>query len=156
MFHRILVIFENEKVSQGALTYAREFALRMDSEVTFLMLVEMAFWDQSLIGSKRASISCLEDRTRKMLSSFSTGFLREGIAVTTAFRVGDLAQELLKFLAERPPFQAVIWGSGEDIPYNVGLRGDHWLKKVVRSLECPLLTVSNREPGTQDKKRKEK
>ena len=45
MLWRALLVFENEKVSDKALIYTRELALRMDSEVTLLMLVEMPFQD---------------------------------------------------------------------------------------------------------------
>ena len=68
MFERILVVFENEKVCNDSLTYARELALRMDSDVALLMLVEMAFLDRSYLGSKRSAISELEERMGKKLS----------------------------------------------------------------------------------------
>jgi len=144
MLKRNLVVFENEKVSQQALTYARELARRMDSEVTLLMLVEMAFLDRSYLGSKRSAISHLEKRMGQMLTDFSAEFLKEGIAVSAALRVGDPAQELLKFLAERPPFQVIIWGSDEALPEGGSSRRGHWLAKVAGTLECPLYTVSSK------------
>jgi hypothetical protein len=65
--------------------------------------------------------------------------------VSAALRVGEPAQEFLKFLAERAPFQAVIWGSDENLPENFQLKRGHWLVKVLGALECPLLSVSSRE-----------
>jgi len=144
MFKKNLLVFENEKVCREALTYARELALRMDSEVTFLMLVEISFPDRSFLGSKRNALHVLEERVGKMLSDFSSRFLKEGIETSIALRVGDPAQEFLKFLAERAPFQAVIWGSGEELPDHRQLPRGHWLKKVITTLECPLLTVSRK------------
>jgi nucleotide-binding universal stress UspA family protein len=145
MFQRILVIFENEKICGQALSYSRELALRMDSEVALVMLVEMTFLDRAFLGSKRNEI----------LANLSSEFLREGISVSAALRVGDAAQELLKFLAERPPFQAVIWGSSEDLPDGGQSRRTHWMAKVAPSLECPLLGVTSKvkseHPGTGNK-----
>lgn len=143
MFQRILVIFENEKICDQALTYSCELARRMDSEVTFLMLMEMIFPDRAFLDSKRKAMQRLETRIGKILGDLSSEFLKEGIPVSVALRVGDAAQELLKFMAERPPFQAVIWASSEDMP-DIGLsRKSHWIGKVADSLECPLLAVSS-------------
>ena len=142
---RNLVVFENEKVCPQALTYARELALRLDSEVTLLMLVEMAFWDRRILGSKRSAVAHLERRMGKLLTAFSAEFLNHGIAVTAALRMGDPAQELIKFLAERPPFQVIIWGSDEAIPERRPSGRSHWISKVAGTLECPLFSVSTRE-----------
>jgi len=149
MFQRILVVFENEKICTQAVSYCRELALRMDSEVALLMVVEMAFLDRSFLGSKRRAMTLLEKRIGKMLGDISSELLKEGISVGVALRVGDAAQELLKFLAERPPFQAVIWGSSEDLPYGGQLRRVHWLGRVADTLECPLLAVISRTPSEQ-------
>jgi len=147
MFQRILVVFEDEKVSNDSLTYARELALRMDSEVTLLMLIEMDFPDRSYLGSKRSAISDIEERMGKQLSKITGQFLKEGIAISAALRIGHPAEELLKFLAEKQPFQALIWGSSESLPESGQLRRGHWIKKVANNLECPLLTVASRNDG---------
>lgn len=145
MFQRTLVVFENERVCAEALSYSRELALRMDAEVTFLMLVEMAFVERSFLGRKRDALNRLEERTGKSLGALSSEFLKQGIPVSAALRVGDPAQEFLKFLAERAPFQAVIWGSDEYLPENFQLKRGHWLAKVLGALECPMLSVTSRE-----------
>lgn len=145
MFQRVLVVLDNERICAQAVHYARELAQRMDAEVTLLMVVEMAFLDTTWLGSKRSAISELDERVGKLLAQLTAEFLREGIATSAALRVGDPAQEFCKFLAERPPFQVIIWGSGEDLPGNG--RRSHWLAKAARSLECPLWTVSSRRPA---------
>ncbi len=142
MLRRALVVFENEKISEKALVYARELALRMDSEVTLLMLVEMPFHGKLNLGPKRTAIKKIEKRMGKVLSECSAEFLDRSIGVSAALRMGVPAQELLKFLAERPPFQVVIWGSSEDLPEGDRLRRAHWIGKVAETLECPLLAVS--------------
>jgi len=144
MLKRNLVIFEDEKVCPQALTYARELALRMDSETTLLMLVEMAFKNRSFLGSKRSAIKELEKRIGDLLAGLSADFLNEGLAVSAALRVGDPAQELLKFLAERPPYQVIIWGSDEVLPEGSPWRRGHWMGKVAGTLECPVYTVGSR------------
>ncbi|MBW2017291.1 MAG: universal stress protein [Deltaproteobacteria bacterium] len=98
MFQRTLVVFENEKVCTEALRYARELALRMDAEVTFLMLVEMTFPQRAFLDVKRNSLHRLEDRVSKTMSDFAAQFLHDGIPVSVALRVGDPTQEFLKFL----------------------------------------------------------
>jgi len=144
MFHRILVVFENEKVCLSALTSARELALRMDSQITFLMLVDMPFQGKTFLGSKRNAFTDLEQRIAARLSDFSSQFLKVGIEVSIAFRVGDPSQELLKFLAGRPAFQAIVWGSSEVLPGKGNFRRDHWVNKIAKTLECPLLTVNSK------------
>ena len=143
MFQRILVIFENEKVCGQALTYSCELARRMDSEVTFLMIMEMKFLDRAFLNSKRKAIKRLESRIGKILGDLSSAFLKEGVPVSAALRVGDAGHELLKFMAERPPYNAIIWGSSEDMPEIGPSRRAHWIGKVADSLDCPLFAVSS-------------
>ena len=145
MFQRILVVFENEEVCTDSLTYARELAVRMDSEVTLLMLVEMAFMDRSYLGHKRNAIRHIEKRIGEILSNLTARFFKEGIAISAVLRVGKPAEELIKFLAGKPPFQALIWGSSVSLPESGQFPKGHWIRKVASTLECPLLTVSSRE-----------
>ena len=145
MFKRVLVVMENERVSVKAVSYARELALRMDSEVSLLMLVEMAALDRSWLGSSRSAISDLDDRVGSRMAELCRDFLQAGIATSAALKVGDPKQELFKFLAGRPPFQVLIWGSGDELPG--GAPKGHWLAKAAASLECPLWTVSSRSPA---------
>ena len=142
MFNRILVVLENEKINAKAIYFARELAQRMDAEVSFLMLVEMDFLGRTWLGSSRNAIAGLEDRVGQQMTEISSDFLRGGIATSAALRVGDPKPELFKFLAERPPFQGLIWGSQEELPG--GLSKPHWLTEAASSLECPLWTVSDR------------
>jgi len=144
MFKRILVLFENDMICEQALAYSRELSLRMDSEATLLALVEMDFKRRSMIESKRKTISQIKTRMGEMLTGISAEFVKNGISVSVAIRVGDPAQELLKFLAERKPFQTIIWGSSEKPPDYDALNRRHWIQKVTETLECPLFTVSSK------------
>ncbi len=145
MFRNILLVFEKEEILPEALVYVREFALRIDARVTLLMIVPMSFEGRTVIGPKRNTIRNIEIRSGKLLSDCLQTFIQEGIEVNSALKIGDPAQELMKFLADRPPFQSIVWGSGHELPDKGRGAQRHWISRVVGSLECPLLTVSKRE-----------
>lgn len=140
MFRDILIVFDDQKICPEALTFGREFAVRMDSKVTFLMLVNMSFVGRSFLDSKRNALSKIEDRAAQLLTRSAEAFIQQGIEISSAFRVGDPAQELLKFLAVHPPFQAIIWGSTPELPGK-----GHWIGRVTSKLECPVLSVSKKD-----------
>ena len=144
MARNILLVFENEQILPEALIYAREFALRIDAKVTLLMIEPMSFAGRTVIGPKRNTIRNVEIRVGKLLSDCLQTFIQKGIEVNSALKIGDPAQELMKFLADRPPFQSIVWGSGRELPDRGRGANRHWMAKVVGSLECPLLTVSKR------------
>ena len=146
MTQNVLVVLENEEVCLPAIAYARELAKRLDAEVTLLMVVEMAFLDNPWLGAKRNAIHELDQRAGALLTGLTGEFIGQGISTTVAIRLGDPAQELCKFLAEHPPAQVLIWGSGEELP--PAGRKTHWMTKAARSLECPLWTVAGRRPPT--------
>jgi nucleotide-binding universal stress UspA family protein len=139
MFRDILIVFDGQRICQEALTYARELAIRMDARVSFLMLVRMSFLGRVLMDAKRRALSRIEDRAARQLSESAQAFIQQGIDVHTAFRIGEPAQELLKFLAVRAPFQAVIWGSTPALPGK-----GHWIGRASASMECPMLCVSRK------------
>jgi len=145
MARNILLVFENEEILPEALIYAREFAMRIDAKVTLLMIEPMSFAGRTVIGPKRNTIRNIETRVGKLLSDCLQTFIHEGIEVNSALKIGDPAQELMKFLADRPPFQSIVWGSGRELPDKGKGTKRHWMSRVVGSLECPLLTVSKRE-----------
>lgn len=140
MIRDILIIFDGQQICPEALAYAREFAVRMDSRVAFLMLVQMSFTGRAFLDSKRNALNRIEDQAAQLLTQTAEAFIQQGIEISSAFRVGDPAQELLKFLADRPPFQAIIWGSTPDLPGK-----GHWIGRVSGNMECPLITVSKKE-----------
>lgn len=142
MFRDILIVFENNQVCTEALTYGREFALRMDARVTLLMLKPMRFAGRTLLVSKRSALNRSEDSAARLMSQAAGAFKRQGLEVSSAFRAGEPAQEFVKFLADHPPFQAIIWGSGTDLPAK-----GHWIGRVSIHMECPLLTISRKERG---------
>ncbi len=144
MNYELLIIFENNQVFSEALTYAREYAMRTQARVTFLMLVAMSFSTRDFMGAKRSALQKIEAMAGKVLAELTETFIQKGIETGSALRIGDPSQELLKFLADRPSFQAIVWGSGEDLPTACKKTGKHWLCNLAENLECPLLTVTRR------------
>jgi hypothetical protein len=144
MRNEVLMVFENEQVYSGALIYAREYALRMDAKVAFLMLVAMSFSTPGAIRDKRNTLHQIETRVGKLLAELTETFIQKGIEVSSALKIGEPSQELLKFLADRSSFQAIVWGSGQDFVSMGKVKGKHWLQRLDGNLECPLLTVSRR------------
>jgi nucleotide-binding universal stress UspA family protein len=140
MFKDILIVLDNQKVCPEALDYGRQFALRMDDRVTLLLLVTATFQGNPLPGSKHDTRNGAESRAAKLLNRYSESFIQHGLEVSSAYRVGEPSQELLRFLADRPPFQAIIWGSSPDLPGK-----SHWLSRVSANLQYPLLTVRKKE-----------
>ena len=140
----VLVIFENEQVFPDALHYARAFALRINARVTFLMLVYMSFSDSNLLRVKRHDLKKTGIRVNRLLEEHSLPFIASGLKIKSAVRIGDPAHELLKFLADRPPFKVIIWGSSQELPFSLKSSGKHWLGRITKSLECPLVTVKKR------------
>jgi hypothetical protein len=148
MNYEVLIIFEGNQVFSEALTYAREYAMRTQARVTFLMLVAMSFSTRDLMGVKRNALQKIEAMAGRVFSELTEAFIQKGIETGSALRIGDPSQELLKFLADRPAFQAIIWGSGEDLPLGCKKTGKHWLCNLAENLECPLLTVTRRPKKT--------
>jgi hypothetical protein len=79
------------------------------------------------------------------LSATGLPAMKKGMPVGAALRVGDPGQELLKFPAERAPFQVVIRVRDAYLPESLRLERGHWMGKAPGGLECPLLSLSSRE-----------
>ncbi|MCK9174421.1 MAG: universal stress protein [Desulforhopalus sp.] len=144
MFRNILLLFENDNILAEALVYVRELAIRTDAAVTLLILVPMSFTGHTLIGPRRSLVQDIEIRMGKCLSESLQPFIQSGIEVNSALKIGDPAEELMKFLADHPPFQSLVWGSDRQLPDSGRKPGRHWISKVLGNLECSLLTVSKR------------
>jgi hypothetical protein len=152
MPHRHLVVFEDERVCRDAVTFAREYCLRMGSGVALLMLVALRSSDAASLGNARNVLHTARQGAGKLLDAISEEFTSHQIAVSTTLRVGDPRRELIKFLAERPPFSVVIWGSDESLPGRDQRGHVHWMEKAAETLECPLYAVSHKAlaHGTPD------
>lgn len=153
MSRATLVLFEGERVCHDALIHAREYSLRMELEVALLMLAVLPPQDQRSVSHQRNAIQTLERTAGRLLSELSRDFLSHGIPVSVTLRIGDPAVELLRFLAERPPFREIVWGSDPAIPARDESGAPHWIARVSPTLECPLYSVNARIPDTDRKSR---
>jgi hypothetical protein len=108
--------------------------------VSFLMLINMSFLGRFFLDAKRSALKRTEDRAAHLLAETAEKFIQQGIEIRSAFRIGEPAQELLKFLADHAPFQAIIWGSTPELPGK-----GHWIARASVSMECPLISVSKKE-----------
>ncbi len=72
-----------------------------------------------------------------------------GVNAVGAVRQGDPSSELLKYLAEHRPFQAVVWGGNEAFlrSRRTPVR-THWLERVREQLDCTLVVPSLRRRRT--------
>ena len=66
-----------------------------------------------------------------------------GVGAEGTVRQGDRSSELLKYLAEHQPFQAVVWGGNETFlrQKRTPVR-THWLERVREQLDCTLVVPS--------------
>jgi hypothetical protein len=108
------------------------------------MLVALRSSDASSLGNARNVLHTARQQAGKLLDAISEEFTGHHIAVNTALRVGDPKRELIKFLAERPPFSVVIWGSDESLPKQDPYGHPHWMEEAAETLECPLYAVSHK------------
>lgn len=134
----ILVVMENEIVCDQALDFAAELAQRLKVEADLLMIVEPT----RVTGDRPER----ERRAKQALDRLASRFVERGVAAQATLRLGQPRRELLRFLAQRPPFQALIWGSGQEL---AGGRRGHWLEKTAGLLECPLWTVASRDDDSE-------
>ena len=151
MADRNLVLFEDDRVCPEALTFAREYCLRMDRDVTLLILASIPSPISASVGSSRNAIQGVWQWAGKMSNDLSSEFLRHGISVNTTLRVGEPGRELLKFLAERPPFRVIIWGSDDTLPKQYPNGRAHWMVETTKVLECPIYAVSQRASDLTNK-----
>lgn len=124
---RILVIFESETPSPEAIRYASELTRRMDGELVLLQLVRGGT-DQ-------------DGEARRMARDLRG----TGLVTTFETKDGDPRSELIKYMATRPAFLAVVWGGPDDVILEQGRASAHWLALVRDELGCPLVTMQKKK-----------
>jgi len=72
-----------------------------------------------------------------------------GVETQGTVRQGDPSSEVLKYLAEHQPFQAVVWGGNETFVRRKGTPvRTHWLERIRDQLDCTLVVPSLRRGRT--------
>jgi len=138
------VLSDSLSVRDEAMDYSLNLALRTDSFVVVLLLVNLNKGRE--VGTKPAEIEEMEKNSKKALEAHSDKFRQKGVYLELWLRVGDPISEFLKFLAGIGSFQAIVWGGTEDVISRKGSSvGDHWVYKVKGFVDSPLLIPSKRE-----------
>lgn len=146
---KILILLDGPVVRSEVTRYSVELALRMKAKLYLLMLLR---W-RNLPGSGGPwSLISKQGMLREKAKQALQGCLKEiqgsGVDAEGAVRQGDPASELLKYLAESKPFQAVIWGGNESFLRRKGIpKRDHWLERVREELDCALVIPFLRKSG---------
>ena len=145
MSRKILILLDSPKVRGEVTTYSVELARRMGARLYLLMLLR---WESSLRDGPSSPTARPDRETACEQGEFVLkacldeiqGF---GVEAVGAVRQGDPSSELLKFLAENKPFQAVVWGGNEAFlrRRRTPVR-THWLERIREQLDCTLVVPS--------------
>jgi hypothetical protein len=148
---KILILLDSPEVRSEVTTYSVELARRMGAGLHLLMLLR---WEGSPGDGDPPSAVLYKQETlredgRIVLKDCLEEIRGLGVEVVGEVRQGDRSSELLKYLADHKPFQAVVWGGNE-----VYLRRrrtpvrTHWLERVRDELECTLVVPSLKKKQT--------
>ena len=145
MPRKILILLDSPRVRTEVTTYSVELARRMGAMLHLLMLLR---WGVSPpngapsteMGSERGEALKQADRAVNDCIDEIRG---SGVEAAGTVRQGDPSSELLKYLAEHQPFQAVVWGGNETFlrRKRTPVR-THWLERVREQLDCTLVVPS--------------
>jgi hypothetical protein len=142
---KILILLDSPKVRGEVTTYSVELARRMGARLYLLMLLR---WESSLRDgpsspTARTDRDTVCEQGELVLKACLDEIQGFGVEAVGAVRQGDPSSELLKFLAENEPFQAVVWGGNEAFlrRRRTPVR-THWLERIREQLDCTLVVPS--------------
>ena len=152
MQRKILILLDSPKIRREVTTYSVELARRMGAMLHVLMLLR---WGRTPGKGTRsqdilAGHETIRDRGEHVLKACVEEIQAAGLEAEGALRQGDPSSELIKYLAEHQPFEAVVWGGNEAYlrRRRIPIRG-HWLERIREHLDCTLVVPSlkDKEPG---------
>jgi hypothetical protein len=142
---KILINLDSPRVRSEVTTYSVELARRMEATLHLLMLLR---WEASPPnGASSPETGSKGGEARKQAEAVVNDCIDEirgcGVEAAGALRQGDPSSELLKYLAEHQPFQAVVWGGNETFlrRRRTPVR-THWLERMRDQLDCALVVPS--------------
>lgn len=142
---KILILLDSPRVRSEVTTYSVELARRMGATLHLLMLIR---WEASPPnGATSPEMGSEGGEARKKAESVVNDCVDEirgcGLETAGTVRQGDPSSELLKYLAENQPFQAVVWGGNETFlrRRRTPVR-THWLERIRDQLDCTLVVPS--------------
>ena len=145
MPRKILILLYSPRVRGEVTTYSVELARRMGAMIHLLMLLR---WEASPPnGASSPEMGSEGGQALRQAESVVNDSIDEirgcGVETQGAVRQGDPSSELLKYLAEHQPFQAVVWGGNETFVRRkrTPVR-THWLERIRDQLDCTLVVPS--------------
>ena len=141
---KILILLDSPEVRSEITSYSVELARRMRAKLYLLMLLRWETPPHHGAGpGTLEEQNALCERGERVLTACIDEIRCLGMEAVGMLRQGDPASELLKYLAESRPFQAVIWGGKEAFlrRKRIPIRG-HWLERVREQLDCALVVPS--------------
>jgi len=137
--NRIAVLFEDLTIRREAIQYAAALAKRLDGGITLLMLLPNE--KDTAVGVPNSG-----ERGVRILEREAGHVAGAGIPVRHEVITGEPRSELIKYLATRPPFQAVVWGGGDRKaqPPGASRSTGHWTTAIQDELGCPFLVPARR------------
>jgi hypothetical protein len=149
---KILILLDDPSVRSEVTAYSMELARRMGACLHLLMLLR---WESSPSDGRSPGESGSEGGgTRKQAELAVNTCVDEmrscGLETEGAVRQGDPSSELLKYLAEHQPFQAIVWGGNETFlrRRRTPVR-THWLERIRDQLDCTLVVPSLKKQKTE-------
>lgn len=152
MPRKILILLDSPRVRSEVTTYSVELARRMGAGLHLLMLLR---WEACPPKGRSSGKTGSEEGQARKEAEVAVrecmDAIRDcGVETEGTVRQGDPSSELLKYLAEHQPFQAVVWGGNEAF-----LRGrrtpvrTHWLERMRDQLDCTLVVPSLKRAKTR-------
>lgn len=152
MQRKILILLDSPKIRREVTTYSVELARRMGARLQVLMLLRWGRSSGKGVGSRDilAGRETTCSRGESVLKACIEEIRAAGLDAEGSVRQGDRPSELLKYLAEHQPFEAVVWGGNEAFlrRRRVPIRG-HWLERIREQLDCTLVVPSLKGKDTE-------
>ena len=151
MPRKILILLDSPNVRSEVKTYSVELARRVGAKIHLLMLLRWEEFPRN--GAPSREMGSEGREACKQAEIAVNACLEEiqccGVETVGAVRQGDPSSELLKYLAEHQPFQAVVWGGNETFlrSRRTPVR-THWLERVREQLDCTLVVPSLKREKT--------
>ncbi len=147
---RILLLLDSVEIRREVTSYSVELARRMGAEIYLLMLLRAEYPEPPSASGPAPDVNLKAVRREgeRLVEACVRQIREEEVEAVGTVRQGDPSSELLKFLAEFHPFQAVVWGGKERILRHrrIRIRG-HWLERIRNAIDCPLVVPSLRREG---------
>jgi hypothetical protein len=139
----VLLLLDSIAIREEAIHYAIELAARTDGALVLLIALPVEAAARVSSGSDWAGE--LAAAVQAELGSHETAARAAGVALAAVLRVGDQPSEVLKYLAGANDVRTVVWGGAPDaMGRNGQTRSTHWLSRIERAVDCPLVVPRRR------------